>query len=209
MNLGEPDKLREAHHSANLNFQEYVCEACCLYLMISYHLGDLDVALMMAKKSQKASVLIPASPLGPFQAFYDGLAALTVVRQNNNKASSSFFRRRRLLGRGRKCLKILREYSKHCRENNYHRVLLLEAEFAVLGGDPELAIFKYATAEELAGREGFLDVQGLACERAGLTLRQFGRDAKEVTRYLKRSLDVYTKWGAAAKVDRIKSMMDA
>jgi hypothetical protein len=173
-------------------------------LMVWYHLGNLDVALTMARRSENAIDVVPAAQLAPFQAFYDGLTALAILRENQNL---SFSGRRKLISRGRRCLKMLRNYSKHCQENYYQRVLFLEGEFAALSGKLELAMSKYAMAEELAGREGYLDLQGLACERAGLTLRQFGRKESEVTKFLERSIRVYTKWGAFAKVDRTKRLL--
>jgi hypothetical protein len=199
------NKLKEVQNTANLNFDVYLCFAHCYFLMVSYHLGELDVALAMAKKSENASSLIPASQFSAYQVFYDGLTALTIVRQ---KQASSFSSRRELLSRARRSLTKLRKYAKHCLENWYHRVLLLEAEFAALRGDLELAMCKYAMSEELAARDGFLEVQGLACERAGLTLRQLGGDNSVGTRSLERAIDVYTKWGASVKVDRMKKLLD-
>jgi hypothetical protein len=44
---------------------------------------------------------------------------------------------------------------------------MLEAEFAALDYRLADAMSKYCEGEELAGKAGFLDVQGLACERSG------------------------------------------
>jgi hypothetical protein len=130
--------------------------------MVSYHLGDLESALTIV------SVVLASSQLAPFQAFYSGTTALTIVRQ---KQGTSFVSRRKLQTSVRRCLNLLRSCSKHCQENCYHRVLLLEAEFVALRGDLELFMSKYAQAAELADQEGCLSY-----EYAGLTLRQFGRD---------------------------------
>jgi hypothetical protein len=203
-------KVTEVMNTANLDFRSYECTGSCYRMMVAYFLGDLDVALAMAVKSENAIEIIPSSPLIRFQAFFDGLTALTAVRQNHRPCLPSAPRtsRRKLLSRGRKRLKMLRKFSKHCPENCEHHVLLLEAEFAALGGKVERAMSMYAKSEELASREGFMDIQALACERAGVTLREFGGDEKEASRMLERSIDLYKIWGAFAKADQMKTLLE-
>jgi len=89
----------------------------------------------------------------------------------------------------------------------YPREALLEAELAAWTGNVDYAMEQYAEAETMSCQERYLDLQGLACERAGLTWRQFGGDKSTVNAHLKRAVVAYTKWGALAVVERVQALL--
>jgi predicted ATPase len=201
LGTGSP-KLTEVTNSDKLNYDGYVCQAVCYRMMIAYHQGDLVTALEMAEKSKKVAKLLPGVAYIRFQAFYEGMSALAAVGE---RRKLSKFPRRNLLARGRKRLKMLQKYAKHCPENCQHLALMLEAEFAVLDGKLADAMSKYSEAEGLAGKAGFLDVQALACERSAYLVH----NESERARVLGRSIVLYKKWGALSKADRIEAMLQS
>ena len=85
---------------------------------------------------------------------------------------------------------------------------LLEGEFDALNGKMYPALAKYAKSQELAEREGCLDVQALACERASLTIHEGrGNEAKKIF-LLERCIELYAEWGAMTKLRRMEALME-
>lgn len=198
-------KLKAIQNVSNMNFDLYFCHACTNSMIAHYHLGELDVALAMAKGSQNAATVVPAAQLVLLQSFYDGLTAVTILRTKGK--SLSFVTRRKLVSRTRGALKMHKYAMKHCRDNFYPRVSLLEAELAAWKGNLDLALAKYELAEQLACRGDHLDIQAVAAERVGLTLRQFDRGESQSVRHLERAIAAYSKWGAWAVVARVQALL--
>ena len=197
-------KLLAVKKVANMNFSAYLCMVRVQGMTVHYHLGNLSNALAMGEQSTNAFTELPAAQLGPAQSFYHGLAAVAVLREYRFLLSA--LKRRRLLSTVKKSLKLFQKFTKLCPTNFEARAVLLQAELAAYEEDYEAAAKLYSRAEMLAKQEKYLDVQGIACERAGLTLREIGFqdfDAQSQA-CLTRAADVYKQWGALAVVKRVQ-----
>jgi histidine kinase len=192
------DKLTEVLQTANLEVKLYLCAAATHRLVVAYHDRDFDLALKMAKKSRKTRKLFAASPIVPYQVFYDALTCLTIIRQKQ----VSGLQKHKLLFQARNCLSYLRKTSEAVPDNYMHRVFVLEAEFLALQRKPAQALSKYSQAQDHARVHGFLDVRAIACEREALTRLEFGK-AEPLQCYAK-AIRCYEEWGAFGKSERMK-----
>jgi hypothetical protein len=102
-------------------------------------------------------------------------------------------------------LKELKEYAQDAPSNCQNKVLLLEAEMAANEGNMDMALAKFVRSADLAGSEGLVHEQALACERAGMALRRCS-DFPGAVQHLVRARDLYQKWGANVKVSQMTQM---
>lgn len=89
--------------------------------------------------------------------------------------------------------------------NFLHKVYLLQAEIAKCKGDFEQATLLYDLAIDEAIEQEFVHHAAIAAERAF----EYYRDKKRIKRagyYLRKSLKLYTLWGALAKVEQLKKL---
>ena len=107
----------------------------------------------------------------------------------------------------RKGLRHLRKYAREAPHNTLDMVHFLEAEYAAVKGNITGALTLYQLATSIAGKEGFLNREGLYYERKAIALRLCGRE-KESIRSLKRARDLYEKWGAVIVVDRLDNSLE-
>ena len=90
-----------------------------------------------------------------------------------------------------------------CPENFSHQYHLIEAERARIAGLEFAAGRLYDLAIEEAGRQGFLQDQGLACEAAGRFYLHHDFTTIAET-YLHKAKSCYHRWGAAGKVRQME-----
>jgi hypothetical protein len=121
-----------------------------------------------------------------------------------NARESQPRQRRQLISTARTILKKLQIVAQHNPHAGLHKVYLIEAEIASVEGNRECAMTKYYQAIALAGEEENLHLQALACERAGVSMREFG-ERELADRFLGRALVLYEKWGATAIADRLSN----
>lgn len=97
---------------------------------------------------------------------------------------------------------VLETWSGFCAANHTHRVALVDAELARLGGDLLGAMDGYDAAIALARQNRFTQDEAIACELAGRF--HLGRGRKTVARsYLLEARFAWQKWGAAGKVEQL------
>lgn len=127
--------------------------------------------------------------------FLEALTTATLSRTDANAIQNS----RRLLEK----LKA----DKHVTfSNNENKILLVEAEVAAAVGNRDLALSKYDESIQVAQREGFLNEQALACEKAGLSLLEWGENSKART-YFQAACTLYSQWGADAKMKDVNKRL--
>ncbi len=103
----------------------------------------------------------------------------------------------------RKCLAKLTVFAKHAPCNYQNKVYLIEAELAAhQAGKFDSALRSFKLSIDLAQREGFIQDQALACERAAHALERAQR-RQEANQFMARAQDLYAEWGAQAMVDRL------
>ncbi len=95
--------------------------------------------------------------------------------------------------------KLMKKWAQACPENFRHKQLLMEAEWARLGGEVPEARRQYEQAATSAKEARFPLNEAVACELAGRFELEQNR-GPDATRWLRRARDGYERWGAHAKL---------
>ena len=185
-------EMKKAKETGNLSVMTAYCRYQC---MLAYYMNKYSLAMASAtryhsyrEKSVSAFGCIPV-------VFFEALAALALARSSR--------KRRRYKAIARRCLKLLRKYESYSPSNCTNKVKLVEAEMAVIDKKLDDAVRKYCESIEAAKNESMLSEQALACERAGLALRDAGRE-HEAQKFLTTALTLYESWGAKVKVEQMR-----
>ncbi|KAL7566384.1 hypothetical protein ACA910_011125 [Epithemia clementina (nom. ined.)] len=129
--------------------------------------------------------------------FLEALSILARQQQRNR-----WKRCRRELSHAKSCFRTVQRYAALAPANERHRVLILNAEFALLRGDVDRALRMYDEASSVSANGGFLWEKALACERWSWALLRNGR-IPDAFNLLRRTRLHYQEWGASAKVAQL------
>ncbi len=166
-------------------------------LWLALYLNDYELAWEVAAECRNA---IYESRIIYFvvcvHRFLEGMAAVALSHHSNMRQYMQVAKRN---------LKELKEYAQDAPSNCQNKVLLLEAEMAANEGNMDMALAKFVRSADLAGSEGLVHEQALACERAGMALRRCS-DFPGAVQHLVRARDLYQKWGANVKVSQMTQM---
>jgi hypothetical protein len=170
-----------------------VIATMCLYnLILAYFFNEYELA-------REQALLLSRCNTGSFTSFnfasqflMEGMACLACDRPS--------YQQRKVAHRN---LKKLKKHARLCPANIGNKVFLLEAEIAASSGKMNLALSKYEMAIDQAGKEGILHEKALACERAGIFLRDTGRVCHSHL-FFAQALSAYEEWGCKTKADQIK-----
>lgn len=175
--LGHERALNQCHYSR---------------MYLAYMFNDYDLAGAVSEKLMPFKRLGPVCWLPP-RLLFEGLVAFALAQKGSSK--------RRNLRHGRSLLAKLEDYVRQGNVNCHHMLMLLRAELvAVTGANPKK---DYDLAISAAGRLGFLQMQALANERAGIFFLDHP-ESEHAEIYISRALDLYSQWGAIAKVKQMK-----
>jgi hypothetical protein len=117
-------------------------------------------------------------------------------------------KRRKLKARVRGCLKKVQSFAQICPSNFRNKELLLEAEYASLEGKQARAMTLYDDSILCASKEGLLHEQALACEKAAYSVLRDEQNLPSALTYFEKSREVYERWGALMKVERLDMVLD-
>lgn len=160
-------------------------------LRLNYYFGRHQKSLALLDQLDLILPIVQVFHI-PEYFFYQGLTCAAYYYQCSGKEQKALDRRLK------KSIKKLREWALHAPENFAHKAVLLEAEWARLSNQIELAEQKYKEAIELSGNSGFLQNQAIACELAGKFY--LGRGFVDIARiYLRESYQHFFRWGAFSK----------
>jgi hypothetical protein len=123
-------------------------------------------------------------------AFYRAWCALKLQQENPD-----YFSKREL----KKIIADFMKWGVHSPSNHGHKILMLEAEQAVLKGDKLAAIELFDKAIDQAGRTDHPNDQGLFCEMAARHYAKWGKETFGEL-YLDQAYKAYTRWGAIRKM---------
>lgn len=164
--------------------------------------GDAAGALAWAEKALPMQQAFSGEVMEWELRFFHALALIDRAREAEENARSSLIRA------ARDNLELLSGWARDCDANFCHKAKLVEAELRGReGGSVDSSFRESARA---ARQAGFVQYEALAYERLGSWLHERGeRDAAQVA--LVEACNVYTKWGAMAKVHQLRSRyaMDA
>lgn len=112
--------------------------------------------------------------------------------------------RRRLMKRLAKDRRQMKKWSDLCPGNFRHKYLLVKAETARILGKDRKAEVLYDQAINAARNNGFVQDEAVACERAALFSMSKERTSTAKA-YINDACRAYEKWGAAAKIQDLKT----
>lgn len=168
------------------------------YYYLAMYLNKFDVIeslwVEIRKRKTTSQWLLPFTQT--YQLFCEGVAAASEGRTKRDKLKVA-----------RKKLAKLRKLGLQNPDNIWNKVCLLEAELEACYGRTDSAILMYDKAIQLAEKQGFLNEQALACEKAGLVLLEAGR-FQDAGWYVTRARALYKKWGANTKVEQLVYVLD-
>jgi len=160
--------------------------------IILYIYGEYRESILLMEKVEKHSTGL----LGSFHIFeYNFYLALNLaaLTPENNEYNA----------RLEELELMFNDYAMECPENFLCRHLLIKAERARLDNDIAGAMSLYDRAIASARENEFIQIEAIACERAGLFWISTGkRDFAAI--YLKRAYALFGKWGADMKLERMK-----
>ncbi|MEM9215765.1 MAG: diguanylate cyclase [Cyanobacteria bacterium P01_F01_bin.150] len=169
-------------------FHAYLCQLMLAYLF-GYRIEAVYHAKMASKYKDSAAGL---SAIATFY-LYDSLARL----QQYQKAQK--VGRRRILKTAKSNQKKMACWAKHAPDNHWHKFMLVEAEIHNIRRDRLKAMNCYDRAIAAAKKQGYINEEALANERAALFYLAWGR-TKVAQIYMHDAHYCYTQWGAIAKV---------
>ena len=190
-------ELSRERNSRNLTWL-YTCK-----FMLGVYMNDLSSAKEADGLTKKLRRLLRGGGILSDQhfAFYEGLVCCQLA--HFSKAP----RRRRLRIRVENCLKRLRSVAVVNPANFQNKMFLLEAEFASLDCHANIFLPLYEKSIECAATEGLLHEQALACEKAAFSILREKPDLSNARPYIERARDLFEKWGAVVKLDRLDKLL--
>jgi predicted ATPase len=170
----------------------FVLSVCRMYLCLLFH--DLDGAeeyVAALKHIRKA----PPGFRKVTSGYYGALVVLALARDGRNV--------RKNLRRARKIIFIVDRLATLSPANCLDKVFLLEAEYASVVGQNDLAHKKYTCAVALAKESKFLQSSALGYELWARHLHRAG-DLAQSRAHFQESLHWYREFGALRKVERLQ-----
>ena len=180
-------------NNRNAIFHLYFNKLILCYLFQAY-----SQALENALKAEKYLDGIIGSVQVAHFYFYDSLLRLAIYPQATKREKRQY----RLKIRANQ--KKLKKWAKHAPMNYRHKFYLVEAEWARVFGQEQMAKEYYDQAIALASEHKYLNDEALANELAGefyLTQRQ----NHFADHYLQEAHYAYSQWGAIAKVNDLET----
>ncbi len=166
---------------------------------LAYIFGDWDLVIELTKLWRSRIFSVPPSAILISACFLDGLVALMVARRFPKE-------RRKNLRIANVQLRRFKTLANDSPQNCLDKLFLLEAERASVVGNNKVALKQYTCANALAADSGCLWSQAMANERAGEHLVACG-DNVMARVFFCRAVDVWERWGATAKVQRLKQAL--
>jgi hypothetical protein len=166
-------------------------------LMLNYLLGEHRQAVEDAGRVEQYLGAATGFPYIPIIYFYDSLARLAAYRDSPQAKPDE------LLLRIEANQEKLKTWAQYAPMNCLHKVQLVEAERLRTFGGKGKAIEEYDRAIAGAKENGYLREEALANELAATFFLDWGKE-KVAQAYMKEAFDIYTRWGANAKVAQLE-----
>jgi predicted ATPase len=184
----EMDKAKESNDVV----YAFVLSICRLYLSLIFnHLDGAEEYLGALRHIRK----VPPGFRKVMSGYYGGLAVLALARDGRNVRAN--------LRRARKIIVIVDRLATLSPANCLDKVFLLEAEYASVVGQNDLAHKKYTCAVALAKESKFLQSSALGYELWARHLHRVG-EASQSRAHFDEALHWYREFGALRKVERLE-----
>ncbi|HEY0135470.1 MAG TPA: AAA family ATPase [Nannocystis sp.] len=172
-----------------------------------HQISKLIVLTLFEEYARARDVIAAVEPIlfnavgAPYTADFPYYAALTLAALYPSLPEDERAAGLAAIERHRDAIAVL---AAHCPENEQHRLLLVEAELARVGGQELTAMDAYERAIDAAHRSGFYHHEALANELCAKFHIASGR-TRVAHVYLSQARFLYDRWGAVAKVVDVES----
>lgn len=195
-----PNEKKYLEDAASMNFALGIHTLYFLRMMLAYMLGEFVLSADYGSKGREMiGQLAPGQQLVASHAYYDGLAACALLMYDTNKQVD----RKKLTKVALKSKSKLRKWAALSPSNFQHMHLLLRAECAAFKGNKNKACVAYDEAIAVASKNGYMQDEAIANERASVFFAGLSDHAKALG-YESRAYDLYTEWGAKIKVEHLE-----
>ena len=167
-------------------------------LFLAYLFGDEQEAERLVGLADEYQGSVNGLLNSVLTNFYSSLVLLSLCH------SASPRKRKRYLNKIARQQKIMQTWADYAPCNFQHKYDLVEAERAGLRGKILPTMEYYDRAIQGAKKQGYLQEEALAYERASNFYQRLGREEIAQT-YLQKAHYVYTRWGAMAKVKQLEA----
>ncbi len=167
-------------------------------LVVGYIFKNYEQAVEAGVLGEKYAACCAAYMVAVQNNFYYSLALLTLYpTYDTNK-------QKQILHKISLNQKIMKEWAHHSPDNSQHKYDLVEAEKARVLGNNIKAIEYYDRAIKGASKQGYIQEEAIAYERAAEFYRSIGRE--EIAQfYMKNAYHNYARWGATAKIKDLEA----
>jgi len=168
-----------------------------LKILLAYHFGKYDNALIYIKKGRKHLKGVIGILHYAMFLFYESLVLSSVYKE------LPFYGKIKTKARIQRNLKRLKKWAHHSPSNFQNKHTLLEAELARISGDFNEAAMLFNKSIIKAQREGIIQEEALGNELSGkFWLSKNNKDIGEI--FISRAYKLYQLWGAEAKLHEMK-----
>ncbi len=171
----------------------HIFKALALYVMGEYHQARKAI-----REAGKNLPFLFGTIYSAEYVFIDSLTLTGLLDGSENDKKNEYIA---LIRANQEQMKI---WANSCKENFYHRYLLIEAEMERVADNPLMAMEFYDQAIDLAGKSGFVQNEAIANELAGRFWLK--RNKPEFAAlYLQKNYYCFEQWGASRKLRQLDS----
>jgi len=185
----EENYARELRNQEN-HYKRYMYHYYKSHLL--YLFGQYREAADLASEAETWIESVSGQLLEPQHVFMQTLALTALY------PSMSAQEQARASKKIRSNLKKVKTWARHSPHNYEHRYQLMAAEWALVCGQNQKAAALYEQAIQRARQDGFVQNEGIACERVGAYYLASGHETLAKL-YMNDAYNAYLRWGATAK----------
>lgn len=164
---------------------------------LAYNFGFFEIALEKSNLAHKYIGGVTGFIYVALNNFYCSLSYLAIIPHLSPQERKRGFKKVRFNQ------KKMRKWAYHCPENFLHKYQLIEAEIAHCLSQYQKAMNCYDLAIQTASKNGYIQEEAMANERAAEFYFGIGRE-KVAQIYLTDAYYGFAKWGAIAKVQQLQ-----
>lgn len=169
-----------------------------LKMILYYHFRKSENIEEFIEEGKKYGEAVLGMLVSAVFEFYSGLIYARLGRNWGG------LKRRKAIKILRNATRRFRKWAEHSPDNHLHKYLILQAEWDRINGDTQKALLHYEKAIQIAEKNGYHQELGLAYELNG-EFHIERKMEKLAGYYFEKARDVYSEWGARAKVSQLTS----
>ncbi|MBN2159859.1 MAG: AAA family ATPase [Spirochaetes bacterium] len=191
--IDEPALLERAGKNKYIRYLYYLTE-----MISSYMFGDAEKTIRLAAimRHDVDKFLYAVIHISEYHLYFSLAIAGCFSRLSPKE-------RRRYVPFLKKSVSLFRRWAESCPENFLHLYHLLQAELLLVRGNDMAALQCYGEALRQAQKNGYINHEGIICERLADFHIRYGNDISAKA-HISQARSCYREWGADAKVADIE-----